>query len=79
MKHRDFKYKELNFHLNDNYNIHNKPPRAEFEGRYKLLMRMEDDDGNFIRWQGITTVDSKEYAMELVAKRYDNLRRYGTL
>ena len=72
---RSWRYKGLEFHLNDNYDIHNKPPRAEFEGRYKLMMW---DDG-YERWKTITTVQTKKEAQQLIVKNYGNLWRYGVL
>ena len=56
---RDFTYKGIKFHLNDNGN-------REFEGKYKLLFWHE----GYERWQQCTTVDSKKEAMEYAKKNY---------
>lgn len=63
---RDFTYKNIHFHLNDNYDIHNKPPRAEFEGRYILMMWHE----GYERWQRLINVSTKAEAEEYVRKNF---------
>lgn len=60
MKNRDFSYKGIKYHLNDNI------PRGEFEGKYKLLFWHEGRKG----WHYLCTVDTKKEAMEYVKKNY---------
>ena len=67
MKNRDFTYKGIKFHLNDNWNGANR----EFEGKYKLLFWHE----GYERWQQICTVNTKKEAMEYVRREgYDRIR-----
>lgn len=64
---RDFTYKGIKFHLNDNWNGANR----EFEGKYQLLFWHE----GYERWQQICTVDTKKEAMEYVRREgYDRIR-----
>jgi len=60
MKNRDFTYKGIKFHLNDN-GLPNSP-RREFEGKYQLLFWHKGCE----RWQQLCTVDTKKEAKELV-------------
>lgn len=59
---RDFTYKGIEFHLNDNWNS----PLSEYEGKYNLLFYHK----GYERWQQCTTVDSKKEAMEYAKKNY---------
>ena len=63
MKNRDFTYKGIKFHLNDNH------PKPEFEGKYKLLFWHEGQE----RWCQICTVNSKKEAKELIDEGYLNI------
>jgi len=60
MKNRDFIYKGVKYHLNDNR------PRNEFEGKYNLLFYND----SFDRWQKIINCDSKKEAVAYVKKNY---------
>ena len=67
MMNRDFTYKGIKFHLNDNWNGANR----EFEGKYNLLFWHE----GYERWQQICTVNTKNEAMEYVRRYgYDRIR-----
>lgn len=60
---RDFEYKGLDFHLNDNY-------PSEFEGKYVLLW------WNDLRcqWQRQITCDTKKEALQWVKNNIDRWR-----
>ena len=58
MKNRDFTYKGIKYHLNDN------SPRTEYEGKYKLLFWHIGCE----RWQQLCTVNTKKEAMEIVKR-----------
>lgn len=60
MKNRDFTYKGIDFHLNNN-EYHN-----EFEGKYTLLFFHQ----GYEKWMRITTCDSKKEAMEYVRESF---------
>ena len=67
MKNREFKYRGVTFHLNDN----NTSPLREFEGRYRLLFWHE----GYERWMEFGCVNSKKEAQEWVEKMWKG--RYG--
>ena len=58
MKNRDFTYKGIKFHLNDNVGENVR----YWESKYKLLFGNEE----YKRWQQICTVESKKEAREFV-------------
>lgn len=62
---RDFTYRGIKFHLNDNWNGANR----EFEGKYKLLWwhEWEKDHGY---WAELITVNSKAEAMRALREFY---------
>lgn len=64
MKIRDFEYKGIKFHLNDNGGPGSQ--RREIEGKYLLLFYNESYD----RWQSIGAVDSKKEAILTVKELY---------
>ena len=66
---RDFTYKGIKFHLNDNGN--KGDPWREFEGKYQLLWWNEFRE----RWQQITTIDTKQEAIQYAKENYQYL--YG--
>ena len=59
MKNRDFIYKGVKYHLNDNI-------KNEFEGKYNLLFYND----SFDRWQKIITCDSKKEAIAYIKENY---------
>lgn len=61
---RDFSYKGIKFHLNDNGNLGDA--RREFEGKYCLLWWNEP----YGRWQSLITVDTKTEALHAVREFY---------
>lgn len=61
---RDFSYKGIKFHLNDNGNPGDT--RREFEGKYYLLWWNEP----YGRWQSLTTVNTKKEALHAVREFY---------
>lgn len=61
---RDFVYKGINFHLNDN-GFPNSP-RREFEGKYKLLFW----HNGYERWQSVGNVNTKKEAQERARQLY---------
>lgn len=64
---RDFTYKGIKFHLNDNTGTEVR----YWEGKYKLLFWHE----GYERWQQICTVNTKKEAMEYVRRYgYDRIR-----
>lgn len=67
MKNREFKYKGVTFHLNDN----SSSPLREFEGKYRLLFWHE----GYERWMELGCVNSKTEAQEWVRKMHKG--RYG--
>lgn len=67
MINRDFTYKGIKFHLNDNIGTEVR----YWEGKYKLLFWHE----GYERWQQICTVNTKKEAMEYVRREgYDRIR-----
>lgn len=62
MMNRDFTYKGIKFHLNDNIGTEVR----YWEGKYELLFWHE----GYERWMQICTVDTKKEAMEYVKKNY---------
>jgi len=60
MKNRDFTYKGVKYHLNENSR------RNEFESKYILLVWNEYRE----RWQQIATCDSKKEALTYVKENY---------
>ncbi len=62
---RDFTYRGVQFHLNDNWNGANR----EFEGKYKLLWWNEWKEGHGY-WSELITVNSKAEAMRAVREFY---------
>lgn len=64
MKNRDFTYKGIKFHLNDNGTPNS--PRREYEGKYWLMWWNEP----YGRWQSIITVNSKKEAEFAVREYY---------
>ena len=60
MKNRDFIYKGVKYHLNDNSR------RNEFEGKYILLFWND----SFLRWQRVGTFDTKKEAAAYVKENY---------
>lgn len=64
MKNRDFSYKGIKFHLNDNGSSWS--PRHEYEGKYWLMWWNEA----FERWQSLITVNSKREAEFAVREFY---------
>jgi hypothetical protein len=62
MKNRDFTYKGIKFHLNDNWNGANR----EYEGKYWLMWWNEP----YERWQSLITVDTKKEAENTVREFY---------
>ena len=62
MKNRDFAYKGIKFHLNDNWNGANR----EFEGKYKLLWWHE----SYGYWEELITVNSKKEGENAVREFY---------
>lgn len=60
---RDFHYKELDFHLNDNHG------NREFEEKYDLLFWHQ----GYERWQKCANVNSKKEALEYVKSNYSYL------
>ena len=61
---RDFTYKDLKFHLNDNGDKGN--PYREFEGKYILLMWHE----GYGKWIQKATVNTKKEALQYVKDNY---------
>lgn len=61
---RDFTYKGIKFHLNDNGNKGDS--RREFEGKYILLMWHE----GYGKWMQKTIVDTKKEALQYVKDNY---------
>lgn len=61
---RDFTYKGIKFHLNDNGT--KGSARSEFEGRYALLMWHE----GYEKWIQKCTVDTKQDALRYVRDNY---------
>lgn len=62
---RDFQYKGIRFHLNDNER------RNEYEGRYNLLFF----HCGYEAWLPLYTVDSKKEAIDLVKNLAKTLER----
>lgn len=63
-KYRDFNYRGIRFHLNDNGTPNN--PRHEYEGKYWLMWWNEPCS----RWQSIITVNNKAEALRAVREFY---------
>ena len=64
MKNRDFEYKGIKFHLNDNGNRDSS--RREFEGKYQLLFWND----HYERWMALGTVKTKKEAQQWVKNLY---------
>lgn len=62
---RDFEYKGVKYHLNDNG--HPKSARREFEGRYILLWW----NTAYERWQMICYVNTKKEAQKFVREFFE--------
>lgn len=65
---RDFTYRGLPFHLNDNGSPNS--PRREFEGKYVLLFW----DVAYDSWRSAGTVSSKKEALERARFLYKDKR-----
>lgn len=64
MKYRDFTYKGIKFHLNDNGCPNS--PRREFEGKYDVVFW----NGAKQRWQSLFKANSKAEAEYTVREYY---------
>ena len=62
MKNRDFIYKGIKYHLNDNIGTETR----YWEGKYKLLFWHE----GYERWQQLCTVNTKKEAMSYIKERF---------
>lgn len=66
MKYRDFAYKGIKFHLNDNWNGANR----EFEGKYDVVFYHE----GYERWMSLFKADTKAEAEHTVRMFYKEKR-----
>jgi len=64
MKYRDFTYKKMKFHLNDN-GLPNSP-RREFEGKYDVVWWNASSG----RWESLFTANTKAEAEYTVREFY---------